>query len=119
MSQADYELLADAPDATPTSVNAARLEGSTNAALLDDEEAAARPLTTDVGRRRSLTTDDDALMPAPESLLALYAICAVSSFDNSVMLPTLWPFVRELCESEGCPAHAVYGGAQAARVAGV
>lgn len=53
-------------------------------------------------------------MPAFRSLVAIYMIAFVSSMDNAVVLPTLWPYVTRLCAAEGCGAHAVYGRAQAA-----
>ena len=48
---------------------------------------------------RAPSAEDDAplVMPAFRSLVALYTISFVSQMDGAVMLPTLWPFVEELC----------------------
>lgn len=64
---------------------------------------------------RAPSAEDDAplVMPAFRSLVALYTISFVSQMDGAVMLPTLWPFVEELCGREGCQSHYVYGWAQA------
>ena len=53
---------------------------------------------------RAPSAEDDAplVMPAFRSLVALYTISFVSQMDGAVMLPTLWPFVEELCGRDGC-----------------
>ena len=70
-------------------------------------EASSRPLNAAAAEPVPL------VMPGFRSLVAVYAIAFVSAMDDAIMLPTLYPFVVELCEKEGCQSHFSYGVAQA------
>ena len=61
-------------------------------------EASSRPLNAAAAEPVPL------IMPGFRSLVAVYAIAFVSAMDDAIMLPTLYPFVVELCEKRGARA---------------
>ncbi|KAJ1460015.1 major facilitator superfamily domain-containing protein [Pelagophyceae sp. CCMP2097] len=86
----------------------------------DDDDVVVEAVDDDVADEEALDavidrpSEPDEATVSLSALAACYVVAFVSSMDNAIMLPSLWPYVEQLCREDGRgqDAHRAYGAAQ-------